>query len=206
MPGPGRYIVVVTNDSEPSTNPAIQTHWVGATSATQEMVAAQLVAFTQYQLCGAGSRIARIEYSTAPTGGTLPIEFPDVAYGLLSFADPALVPMTDFNVSFGTGPLAVLGSGGVFSKRTTTPGRTGRGRLTTPWLRQAEVTAAGRLGAASVTAMLDGWNCYIRRIDIGTRSSTIADLFPYVNSSTGDHLVTNVTMTTRLGRLRSRTR
>ena len=206
MAAPGRYLVFVTNDSTLPTNPAVQTHWVGSNTAVgQDEVIAQLIAFTQYQYCAVGTRINRIEYSASPTGGTLPVAFPTIAYSNIVAFDATLNAMTAYGVAFGAGTLAVLGAGAVFSKRTTTPGRHGRGRLTTPWLSQNGVTATGALNTLTQAAMLDGWDCYLKNQNVGTRYTGLTNLNPYVKSTTGDHLITAVTMTTRLGRLRSRT-
>ena len=206
MAGEGRYIVTVENDSPGATNPALQTHWIGSnTSTAQDEVIAQIIAFTQYQYCAVNTRITGIDFSTSPTGGTLPVVFPTVAYGNIQTFDATLNPMTAYGVAFGNSTLAVLGAGAVISKRTTTPGRTGRGRLTTPWLSQNGVTASGSLNALTQAAILDGWNCYMKNIGVGTRYTGLINLNPYVNSSTGDHLITAVTVSSRLGRLRSRT-
>lgn len=206
MAGEGRYLVFVTNDATLPTNPAVQQYLISANSAvTPEEPLAQLIAFTQYQYCATNSRIQKVEFSTAPTGGTLPLAFPTTAYANIQAFDATLNAMSAYGVAFGAGTLAVLGAGAVLSKRTTTPGRSGRGRLTTPWLSQNGVTATGALNSLTQAAILDGWDCYLKNRNIGTRYTGLTDLFPYINGGGSSHLITNVTMTTRLGRLRSRT-
>ena len=205
MAGAGRYIVTMTNDLAPN-NESISTYFIGDNTTDVAKVAAQLIAFSQWHQPAVGTRITGIEYSVAPTGGTLPVPFPVTSYAIISPADPVLVPMADYGVPFGFSSLAALGVGMVLSKRSTTPGRTGRGRLTSAFLGQGYVTAAGDLNPGTGIAFVRAWDGYLRDTGSQTRDVSVIDLLPYIESSTGAHLITNVTVSNRLGRLRSRSR
>lgn len=208
MPGAGRYIIRVTNDNAGANNPALITFFIaGSATTSQNSIAAQLIALMQYLAPAATTRVQGIEYSVTPSGPTLPVAFPLTQYGLLDTPDPNIVPMAAYNVAFGGGALTALGVGAVISRRTLTPGRSGRGRFTTPWLQATVVDAAGKLNAVGINAITNGMAMYLDGLPGLVPLGIQANLFEFVRSPTTntDSLIVARSVATRLGRLRSRT-
>lgn len=208
MPGAGRYIVQVTNDNAGANNPALLTFFVAGSGVTsQSSIAAQLIALMQYLAPAVTTRVRGIEYSVSPSGPTLPVAFPLTQYGLLDTPDPNIIPMAAYNVPFGAGALTALGVGAVVSRRTLTPGRSGRGRFTTPWLQAPVVDAAGKLNAVGLNAITNGLLMYLDGAPGLVPLGIQQNLFEYVRSPTTntDSLIVARSVATRLGRLRSRT-
>lgn len=202
----GRYILETENVAGGgSTNPAQTVIHTIASVATAQAVA-QLVAFAQYMLPAEDTLVSRVLFGADAPGPTLPQPFPAVEYGLLAAADSNLAAMTDFGVTYGFNPLTALGVGAVMSKRTATPGRHGLGRLTTPWLPTSWVDAGGQLATGGPAVVEDGWRLYLMGDLTTVPTSPAVDLQPKIYDGTGaSHPIVTVTVSSRLGRLRSRT-
>lgn len=207
MPGAGRYIVRMQNTAAGASNPALVTfHVSGAIGVTQGVVAAQLISLSQYMLCAAGTTTEGIDFSVAPTGATLPLAFPVAEYAINVGGDAVLVPGAAWPIPHGQGALATLGAGAVVSRRTTTPGRSGRGRFTSPWFGLNHLSGTGGLLPISAASILNGCDMYLDGNPGTAPLSGALNLNEYVESATGSHLVVARTVSSRLGRLRSRTR
>lgn len=157
---------------------------------------ARLVAFAQYLLPATTTYIESIKAGPADGSGQFDQLFPTTDYATLVAADSNLVAMSAWGVRYGFNALTALGIGAVVSKNTLTTGRSGRGRLTSPWLPVSAVTANGALLAASATAIVTGWNTYM---------STPLGFNDRLKSATGFLSITSVSCSTRLGHQRSRT-
>jgi hypothetical protein len=199
-----RYIIQTGNAAAGGDTNLADTvlHVVDTLPATPDQVTAQLIAFAQYWSCATDTYVAGIERGADAPGPTLPQTFPTAEYATLQAADTNILPMTAFGDLYGTGALAPLGVGQVLSKRSTTPGRTGRGRMTTPWLRTAAVASNGIGVVANLQFLVDGWFEYLMGDNTGTGMGVGIDLAPYIYPSASP--IVNVTATTRLGRVRSR--
>lgn len=159
--------------------------------------AACLIAFAQYLLPAADTYIKVIEAGQASGGGQFPVAWPTTEYNTLEGADANLATMTAYGVRYGFNDLTALGIGCVLSRRTATPGRAGRGRLTTPWLPVSWVDANGALAAGGPAVVEGGWNTYME-------SPVYFD--EHLKSSLGLLPIDSVTASSRLGHVRSRTR
>jgi len=156
-----------------------------------------VIAYMQYLLPAEDTYISGINVGDSAGGGQIATAFPTTAYAALAAADTNLVAMTAYGVRYGFNALSPLGTGAVVTRRTSTLGRKGRGRLTTPWLPVSAVDAQGSLIPSSATVVVDGWNLYM---------SDTTDFDEYLNSSLGLLQVTSVTVADRLGRVKTRTR
>jgi hypothetical protein len=198
-----RYVLITSNaNAGGGANQARTTFHISSTFDTDQ-VAAQLLGFAQYMLPSSGTQVDEISYAAGDAPGPmLPLGFPTAKYAALRTHDSNLAAMTAYATAYGTGDLTALGVGAVLDKRTATPGRSGRGRLTTPWLNTDSVTAEGVLLSTQAAVLLTGWDDYLRGGNVGG-----VDLFPYIYDKAGvQHAIVSVTVTTRLGRLRSRSR
>lgn len=171
---------------------------------TQDQVAASLVAFAQYMLPAGGCTIERILVGADAPGPTLPLPFPTLDYAVLALDDADLDAGLDYGVPYGALQITALGVGAVLTKRSMTPGRTGRGRLTTPWLPVSWVDSNGSLGAGGATIITNGFLAYLMGDTTAIAGQTsVWNCAPYIYPSMSP--IVNVTVSDRLGRLRSRT-
>lgn len=199
-----RYILQTANASAGGDTNVAETvfHLGDPDLPPDDDVVAQLCAFAQYMSLATGTYIVGVEKGADAPGPTLPQAFPITQYAALQAEDTNIVELTAYGDPIGTGNLAPLGSGIVLSKRSTTPGRTGRGRLTTPWLRTAAVSSAGIGVTANLQFLVDGWQTYIMGDHTTVPDSPSVDLGAYIYPSMSP--IVAVSATTRLGRLRSR--
>lgn len=193
-----RYVLESANeDAGADANPALTTYHVNDSLTAPSQVAAQLIAFHQYMSPGAGCYIRGVQRGLDAPGPTMPVPFPVGDYAALVAADADIVAMGSYGVSYGSGALAPIGVGIVLQKRSTTPGRTGRGRLTTPWLRASAVSAVGVAVNANVNFLITGWSLYLDGV-----STPAFDLSPYIWPSMSP--IVAVTGSARLGKVRTR--
>lgn len=186
------------------TNLALQVHHLDPMSAIPLTTkVAQLIAFAQYQSEATDSYVDGVDYGDDAPGPLLPAPFPTAAYAALVVANTDLIAMTSFGQSLGLGNLAPLGAGMVLSKRSATPGRTGRGRLTTPWLGVGAVTADGIANGVNTQSLADGYYAYLMGDGAGLGIADPVNLEPYIYPANAPIIA--ATVTNRLGRLRSRT-
>lgn len=201
-----RFNLRTTNDSAGgANNEAVTTFTLDPlSSVTIEQIGAQLCAFARYMLPAAGTRIAGIDWKLGwAAGAMLPLGFPETEYDKLAALDANLPAFEGPfpTIAYGDNALTTLGAGAVLQKRTAVPGRSGRGRLTTPWLPVSAVTSAGGLLSTSAAVVVTGWNRYIE--EDGSNAEAVP-LRPVV-APLGQR-VDVVTCAARLGRLRSRTK
>lgn len=204
-----RYILEIENvGGGGSTNPSQTTFHVLAPLVNGDrIVASQLIAFAQYMLPAADCQVSRILVGDDAPGPTLPVDFPDTEYAALVAEDTNLQAMTGYGESYGDNALTALGVGAVMSKRSATPGRSGRGRLTTPWLPVTWVDAGGQLATGGPAIIVDGWNAYLRGDTTVVPGTPAVDLDPYIYTTLGAaHPIVAVTVSSDLGRVRSRKR
>lgn len=203
---PELFVLAIGNDDAGGdSNLAIQTHYLDrlATPVGINQTVAQLVAFAQYQIEAATSYVAFVGYrDPAPGGGLIYPPFPTTEYGVLAVTDTNILPMTAWATQFGTGALAPRGAGIVMTKRTNMAGRAFRGRLTTPWLRTAGVTAAGTADPTAQQFVADGYQAYLLGDPAITVAGSVVSLSPVIYPA--DEPITGVTVTDRLGRVRKR--
>lgn len=198
-------VAIGNNNAGGDANLAIQTHYSDRLTVPINInqVVAQFVAFAQYQIEAGGSYVAYVAYrDPAPGGGLVYPPFPATEYGVLAAADTNIVAMTAWGTPFGTGNLAPRGAGIVLDKRTARAGRHFRGRLTTPWLRTAGVTAAGTADPDSQQFVSDGYQSYVRGDPSVTVAGSVVSLRPVIWPA--DEPITSQTVTDRLGRVRKR--
>lgn len=200
-----RYILETENIAGGgSTNPA-QTVFHIASVASDAQIAAQLIAFAQYMLPAADTSVSRVLTGVDAPGPTLPVPFPTAEYAVLVADDANLTAMTAYGTVYGDNPLTALGVGAVMSKRTATPGRHGLGRLTTPWLPTTWVDAGGQLASGGPAIIVSGWDAYLMGSTTAVPGVTATDLQPFVYAAgAAIHPITVVTVSSDLGRLRSR--
>lgn len=195
-----RYTVYIGNDAAGgdanlaavnfyNTDPAVPVESSGELS--------RLVAFAQYLLPAANTYISGIAVGDAAGGGQFFQEFPAGAYAALAADDTALEDMDAWGVRYGFNALSPLGTGAVITRRTDSPGRTGRGRLTTPWLPVSWVDSNGSLATGGPAIIVEGWERYM--LDV-------TDFDEHLNSSAGLRKITSITVADRLGRVKTRTR
>ncbi|MGV1035384.1 MAG: hypothetical protein ACOYBP_09260 [Microbacteriaceae bacterium] len=181
-----------------SANPAVTNFFIDTAAGTDAFVAANLIAFFSYTSMAIDSTVAGIEVGVSvftPPSGQLPVIFPAVEYAALVAADVNLYPITAYGGNVGAGFLAALGSGAVLRKQTATAGRSGRGRLTTPWLSQDAVDGFGRLSSAAQLKLDSGAFDYLE--------TPFGANHKLKNATT--HLpITSMSVTQQLGRVRSR--
>lgn len=158
--------------------------------------AADLLAFAQYLLPAADTYVKVIEAGEGTGGGQFPVAFPTAEYAALKATDINLTTMTAYGVRYGFNDLTALGIGCVLSRRTAVPGRSGRGRLTTPWLPVSWVNANGALDSGGPAIVEGGWNTYM---------GNVLHFNEMLKSATGFISIDAVTASSRLGHVRSRT-
>ncbi len=181
-----------------STNPAVTNFYVDTAAGTDAEVAANLIAFFSYCSMAIGSTVSGIEVGPSvftPPSGQLPVVFPVTEYAALVAGDVNLYPITAYGGNVGVGFLAAAGSGAVMTKQTATPGRSGRGRLTTPWLSQDAVDGFGRLSSAAQLLLDSGAQDYL-----GTPFGANHKL----KNATAHLPIVSYSVTQTLGRVRSR--
>ncbi len=176
------------------TNLAVSNFYIDSARGTDSQIAADLIAWAQYAIPASGTYVKSVDAGVAGGSGQLPIPWPAAAYAVLAAADLNLAALVGYSDVFGANALAVAGTGAVVARHTATPGRSGRGRLTTPWMNAASVTAIGTLSGSQQAVVLTGYNTYVLQSD-GNH---------YITGLLGPLPVTFVTVTTTLGRVRSR--
>jgi hypothetical protein len=195
-----RYIVETGNENAGAdANTALTSFHVNDSTLSDADVASQLIAFMQYLSPGAGCYIRGITSGLDAPGPTMPIPFPTTEYAAIQAGDTNIIAMDSYGDTFGTGNLAPIGVGIVLTKRTALPGRTGRGRLVTPWLRSGAVSSVGVAVNENIEFAVLGWNNHIR----GDETPSV-DLGAYIWPSMANIIA--VTGTARLGKLRTRSR
>lgn len=199
-----RNFTVVTENPATGGGRAYTKYVIGADPVGANLVAAQLIALHQYFICAANTTVVEILEGAGVSGPTLPLPFPTVPYATLAVSDSNLVAMTDYGVSFGLGTLAVAGSGAVISRRSATAGRSGRGRLTTPWLGSRAVTDIGELDATDAATILAGCTVYLDGDDTPVPGATSVNLQEQVAGAGGPYPIVARSISPLLGRLRSR--
>lgn len=198
-----RLVISVTNDAAGGAiNPAIVNVDCQLTAAQS---AANMIAFLQFCAPAATTKVTGIQ--TAPIGGGAGTDLPwssvGPLYNALQTADSRLIPMADYGVAFGSGGLAVLGSGAVVARHTATAGRSGRGRFTTPWLGTAAVSGSGNLDSAYEAVLQTAAHDYMLGGGAFAAPSILPVLWSHkLSTSTA---ITRFSVSTRLGRMRSRT-
>lgn len=197
-----RYLVKTGNiETGGDGNLAVTTFHCDNLSVSDEQIAAQLVAFMVYCSPAGGTYVRAVEVGGDAPGPTLPIAWPAAEWAPLEAGDVNLPSLTAYSQDIGDGPLATVGVGIVLTKRTTTPGRHGRGRLTTPWLNKGAVTDQGQATQVAQDFAVEGWNEYVAG-DAAAASLLIPYIWPL---GVGAGNIAVVTTTSRLGRVRSRT-
>jgi hypothetical protein len=157
---------------------------------------ANLIAFAQYLLPAEDTYIRSIAAGPATGSGQFDQAFPTAVYATLVAADVNLMAMTAWATRYGYNALTALGIGAVMTKHTALTGRSGRGRLTTPWLPVSHVNANGALLTGSDAIVTDGWDRYM---------STPLGFNDLLKSAAGYTTIDTVSCSTRLGHQRSRT-
>ena len=180
-------------------NTALTTFHLETVGISYAQVAAQLVAFMQYLSPATGCYVRGVSQGADAPGPTMPIPWPTDEYDALAGADSNIVAMDSYGDAYGTGNLAPIGVGIVLTKRTELPGRTGRGRLTTPWLRTGAVSSVGVAVNENIEFAVLGWTNYL----MGAETEAV-DLGAYVYPSLAP--ITAITGTARLGKVRTRSR
>jgi hypothetical protein len=160
--------------------------------------AAFLLAYAQYLLPASDTYVHSIQAGPAGGHGQFPVTFPTVDYAALVAADSNLDAMTAYGVRYGFNDLTARGIGAVITRKTTTVGRHGRGRLTTPWLPVSAVTSEGQLLSASAAVPVTGWGLYM---NVGSFFELLKNVsaVPYLP-------IVGVQVSGRLGHVRSRTK
>lgn len=193
-----RYIVQTGNENAGAdANLAYTTFFVNDALIAQTQVGAQLVAFMQYLSPAAGTYVRGIERGADAPGPTFPVAFNSALYADIAAADSNILSLTAYGQNYGQGNLAPLGVGIVFSKRTAVPGRSGRGRLTSPWLRTGAVSVLGVALNDNIDFGVLGWNNHLKG-----DSSASSNLNPYVYPLNSP--IVSLTGTARLGKVRTR--
>lgn len=183
-------------------NPAVTNFFFEETRGGDDDNAADILAFGCYMGMGGEAYCLGISVGAATGGGQLPVPFPVAKYEALRVLDPAnLKVLVAYGDTVGDNqPLAVAGTGAVIRKQTGTPGRHGRGRMTTPYLKAAGVTDSGRLSDAQKLAIYSGYNQYIMAVGQPTKE----DKNILFNVVPAGQIILSFSITDTLGRVRSR--
>jgi hypothetical protein len=128
----------------------------------------------------------------------------DAVYFDLRVGNPALANITNFGVEFGNSTLSVLGAGAVVSRHTLTPGRSGRGRFTCPWISAEALDSLGEMGAGARQNLLVACENYM--LGNGTFGALSIGPLLWSHKTSSAHPIVTFSVSSRLGRLRSRSR
>lgn len=177
-------------------NLAVSNFYIDSVRGSDKAIAADLIAFAQYMVPAGGCYVKSVDVGAAGGGGQLPIAWPAAEYAALQAADSNLASLVGYGdvYSGGSDPLAVAGAGIVISRHTALPGRSGRGRMTTPWMNQSAVTSIGTATGPAQAVVVTGYDTYVLKSDGHHAIVTLLGTLP----------VTFVTVTSTLGRVRSR--
>lgn len=180
-------------------NPAVMNFYLNDTRGSLNSMCADIIAFCSYLGAGEEAYIMGVSQGNVGVSGQLPMVFPAAEYDALKALD---VNLKDFDAWGGivgdAQPLAVAGTGAVIAKQTSTPGRSGRGRMTTPFLKQAGVTSTGTLQYAQKLAIASGYQQYIMRPSLGGGGTNM------LKNATGTLSIVTFSISDTLGRVRSR--
>lgn len=200
--------LTITNDGAGGTaNPAICTwHAVSPTlvgSALATVCAAFVVGGAP---CAANSRITGATYRADGSPSANSVGFDAATWAALEAAYPSLLPTgwTAWGNAFGSGGLAPLGCSVMLSEHTSTPGRSGTGRIHMPWPSSAVINSAGLVSDAARANIEGVYTDVLLNLDPDVGPSTF--VVRGSDATALDSPITSVSCSTRFSLLRSRKR
>ncbi len=206
-----KFIVSIATGSQGSGNEAIlDFDFLNPLIATEGAIAAQIIAYIgSVGDMAAGTGITSIRTRVSTASGSVPIAWPTTEYNALRAIVGSLPELGGYAATFGSGNPTAVGSSILVNEYTAVPSRATRGRHYRPWMSVNAQTNTGEVSTGFITGITGAYRALFLGVETtGTVWDDIAlDCQPVVHSATaGDTLIRNVTVSSGIARLKTRTR
>ncbi len=165
--------------------------------ATEGAIAAQIIAYIgSVGDMAAGTGITSIRTRVSTASGSVPIAWPTTEYNALRAIVGSLPELGGYAATFGSGNPTAVGSSILVNEYTAVPSRATRGRHYRPWMSVNAQTNTGEVSTGFITGITGAY----RALFLGVETTVVH------SATAGDTLIRNVTVSSGIARLKTRTR